>query len=394
MRIREKVYDWFVDMFGTKSTVQIKEVQYSRNMCYMYFTELAIARATSIIASSISKCEFKTFINNVSMKGTDYYDWNIRPNENQNASEFKYKLIEKLLKNGEALVIKSDVGSYFVADDYIKNDLQSLYGYTFTNVTIGNYQYLRTFEIEDVLFYRLENENLRRLLDNLMQTYVDIMGHAIETYKLSSTQRFKIKLDATRTANEIWQTKIDELMQTQMKEFINKEKSVVPQYDGMEIEEFGNLKTTISFSEIKEIKNDVFETAASALKIPIQLINGSITNLDDVQDQLISLAIEPITKMISEVNTHSLYGVEDWKTGCWFEVDTSKIKYFNLFKLATNIEKLISSGFMCIDEVREEAGMICLGTKFGKMHFMTKNFSSVKELLDSMEVEKGGNECG
>ncbi len=63
------------------------------------------------------------------MKKAEYYLWNVEPNRNQNSSAFLTKLIGKLYRNNEALVIESN-GQLLVADSFEKVKY-ALYDYTF-----------------------------------------------------------------------------------------------------------------------------------------------------------------------------------------------------------------------------------------------------------------------
>lgn len=87
----------------------------------LYVRELAFWQCVGLIARAVSKCEFKTFERGVEVKGDEYYLWNVEPNKNQNSSVFLQKLISKLYRENEALVV--DVGGQLlVADSYSRKE--------------------------------------------------------------------------------------------------------------------------------------------------------------------------------------------------------------------------------------------------------------------------------
>ena len=49
--------------------------------------------------------------------------------------------------------------------------------------------------------------------------------------------------------------------------------------------------------------------------------------------------------------------------------------------MAEKVDKLISSGVNCIDEVRAVIDYPALNTEFSKTHFITKNYDTVENRL-------------
>ena len=49
--------------------------------------KIAIQTAIGYIASAVSQCEFRTFLDGKEVKEEEYYRWNYSPNINQNSSQ-------------------------------------------------------------------------------------------------------------------------------------------------------------------------------------------------------------------------------------------------------------------------------------------------------------------
>ena len=102
---------WLIDKFGGKpvpTNFRFDEDEYASLVFDIYVREMAFWSAVNIVANAVSKCEFKTYLNGKEDKGKEYYLWNIEPNKNQNSSRFLNKLIAKLYRDNECLVIEQN----------------------------------------------------------------------------------------------------------------------------------------------------------------------------------------------------------------------------------------------------------------------------------------------
>ena len=89
--------------------------------------------------------------------------------------------------------------------------------------------------------------------------------------------------------------------------------------------------------------------------------------------------------MIGEEFTRKYYSYEEWKAGNRVKVDTSCINHIDIFEVADKVAKIISSGAMNIDQVRERLGENALGTEFSMAYWMTKNFALAEDMLKNAE---------
>ena len=69
----------------------------------LYYKELAIYTATSLIANAISRSEIKCFVGGKPTKSEDYFLLNVSPNANETSSIFWHKVINKAIREGKAL---------------------------------------------------------------------------------------------------------------------------------------------------------------------------------------------------------------------------------------------------------------------------------------------------
>ena len=71
-------------------------------------------------------------------------------------------MIWKLYYDNEVLVIEEN-GMYYIADHFTKND-RTLYQTFFTNVSVGGLSFNKTYYMEDVIYFKLNNSKIKSLM--------------------------------------------------------------------------------------------------------------------------------------------------------------------------------------------------------------------------------------
>lgn len=369
----------------------MEAVNAAREAFQRYATrKLAYHLAVSYIADTMSKCEIKRFVNGKPEKDKMYYLLNVSPNINQNASEFKYKLVSKLFNDGRALVFE-EKGQLYVADSF-QIDPHPLKGDKFTDISLNNET--RTFERKaaDVFFFRLDDEQLKGLVDAMLNDYSEILSHAFDVYKRSNPEKYVLELDETEAGDAEFVEQFNNMIKEQLEVFINNEKAVYPQFKGQKLVKISSDNVKTDSSDILAIRKEIFEATAECFKMPVSMLYGNMTNAKDIVSIFVSFRIDPLAKMWDEEYTRkTVKSVDEYLAGTYWKVDTSRIMHFDIFENANNLEKLISSGYYCIDEVREATGEYALNTDFSQQHWITKNFSPIQDaLIGEIDLTKGG----
>lgn len=378
--------------------------------------DLALQTAITIIANAISKCEFRTFLYRgekvVETFQDEYYLWNYQPNVNQNASQFIFELVWYLIYRGECLVIPTRRGDLLIADSYTHNK-NALVPDTFTDVEIkrihepgidNSFIFKEAFSAEDVLFYRLNNHNIRSLLDGLTADYQEMMKTALENYQkqggergilnISSaapTTKYGMKEDGTaRTFTDVY----NDLMNKQFGSYFKSANAVMTLWDGFKYEpkQPSRNATASNFSDVTGITDEIYDRVATALQIPPSLMKGDIADVEKITENLITFGIDPIAKMLERENNRKRYGKRALN-GSRMIIDTSTIRHMDAFSVASSADKMISCGAWSIDDVRRKANDIPLKEDWSERHYLTKNYAamdeSTNELETAEEVEKG-----
>ncbi|NRT70029.1 phage portal protein [Clostridium beijerinckii] len=375
-----KIIEFFRDMFGTNNTVYLNEKLFT-DATKLAIEKFAVNVAVNLISGCISKCEFKTYFKNREIKQDEYYLWNIEPNKNQNSSEFIQELISKLLKNNECLVVEAN-GQMIIADSFYQREY-ALVENIFENVSRKDFTFNRTFKMSEVLYFKLNNEDMSILLANLMSGYNELLTMAIGKYKRSGGRKGIVRLDKIATGDEKQKEAIQELFEKQFKTYFESENAVLNLTKGVEYEEKngdGNKKSTSEMVDIQNLIKEAFERVAQALKIPPALLKGDIADIEKVTDNFLTFCIDPLVDMICEEINRKRYGKDEYLKGSYIDIDTTCIRHIDIFAIAEKIDKLIASGMYSIDELRRKLRDTLIKKDWSEKHWITKNYQDINSL--------------
>lgn len=343
------------------------------------FKELALHIGISYIANTLSKCEFKTYVNGEEERGKLWYRLNVSPNANENSSQFINKFVEKYYYDKESLLVPHG-DMIYCADSFDVDETNPLKEYQYYNITFGLQQFKRKYRASEVMHIKLDNQNVKDLIDSLYAEYNEVVDLALQSYARTNGKKYKLLLEQYRAGDPQFTEVFEKVIKKQLETFIKNNNSVYPQFKGTDLQEFSTATPTNS-NDIISIRKEVFEIVAQALKVPLPLLYGNMTNIKEITAQFLTFCIDPLADMISEELTRKYYTFEEWKNGCKIVVDTTCINHVDILDVAAAVDKLISSGVLCIDELRNVIGYNPLNTEFSKKHFMTKNYEPAENAL-------------
>lgn len=363
--------------------IAASEIVTQKMMDQLAFKELAMFIGISYIANALSKCEFKVYENGAEVKNKLYYMLNVSPNPNQNSSQFINKFIEQYYYFGASLIVPHK-NHIYCADSFDIDDSNPLIENTFNNVTFGNQQPKKKYKASEVFYIQLDNRKVKDLVDSMYLEYGQIIAQALATFKRTNGTRYKLLLEQYNAGDPNFKKLYDEVIKQGLQTFIENNNSVYVQYKGTDLQDFSS-KTQANTSDIIAMRKEIFEVAAQALKIPLPMMYGNITNMNEIVKVFLSFCIDPLADMIGEEFTRQYYSFDEWQAGCSVKVDTSCINHIDILEVGDKVDKAISSGTASIDEMRERLGWPELGTDFSKAHWMTKNYALAEDMLNGEE---------
>ena len=381
MGFTTRVVDWLGKQMTDAQPVATDV--YGKNFAAsLYFKELAVYMAVSYIANTISKCEIKTYVKGKEVKEDLYYLLNVNPNPNENSSQFMNRLVETYYYKHGALVVPYR-NRLYVADGFSLNR-QPLKDDLFENVTIEEQVLARPYKASKVFYFKLDDKSVLSLVDGMYNEYGQVISAALQRFKSTNAERYKLVMENIQAGDPKFAEQFETIIKKNLETFINSDKAVYPQFRGYDLQQFNSANAANS-SDIINLRKETFEYVAQAFKIPLSMMQGNITNMNEIVKVYLSICIDPLAQMISEELTRKTTDYESWKAGDRVVVDTSTINHVDILDVADNIDKLIASGAFTIDQVLKRCGYDTLDTDFSTAHFLTKNYGLIQDEATALE---------
>lgn len=367
------------DFLGRKVSMAEISTVIGEKANQVYFKKLALHIAVSYIANTLSKCEFKVYENGEEVQNELYYALNINPNPNQNSSQFVNKIIEKLYYTDGALVVPFK-NKLYVADNFQVEEKP--WGENiFRNIQIEEQVLHKSYKASEVFYFKLDSENVKRLVEGMYGSYEELLTSAMTAYKRLNGRKYKLILENYKAGDTEFANLFETVIKKQLEAFINNDNTVYPQFKGTNLEEIGGTGGTASSADIIALRKEIFDTTAQAFKIPLSMMYGNITDMNEIVKVYLSICIDPIADMISEELTRKTADFAHWSKGNYIRLDTSRINHVDVLDVADKADKAISCGAFCIDEIRQLLGFDALNTEFSQTHFVTKNYANAEDFL-------------
>lgn len=345
--------------------------------------ELALFSVIDLIASAGSLCEWRTYQGGKRVQKNDWYNWNICPNPNQNATEFKRILIARLLRFNEALVFAHN-GNYYIADSFHQER------YAFrpnqnTNITCCNLSLSYTMLEEDVFYFRLANQHAAALLGNLRGLYSKAMEEAWSKYQHSGGRSGIVQISTQARNRPTFEKDMEKLMNERFRVFFEKKNAVLPLFEGFTYVPQNGPAAQKSVSEVSDMESifrQAQDRACNAYHIPPSILRGDVTNQDDAVNSMLSFAVKPTMAVIqTEVNRKS-YGKAVLDGWC-LRIDTTHIKTVDIFTVAEKADKLVQDRIYNPNGIREKFDDELIPEPWADEYTMTKN-------MEVVSTQKGG----
>ncbi|MBQ9785054.1 MAG: phage portal protein [Clostridia bacterium] len=378
------------DFFGLK-VADGELVEVNEATATVTFRLLAEYIAVSYVSNAISMCEFKTYENGKPVKNELYYALNLSPNPNQSAPEFKAKLVERAFYDKSSLMVQPvKLKNHFYIADSFHEDPRPLRENVFQNVNIETIQLRKTFLASDVCHFRLDNDHdgraIRELIDGTYRQLGDLLGVSIESYKSANRDRFVLERDQGAGGTRREESQGQDEVNDRLKKFMRGANGILPLNRGQKLTRVDQKSSGGSSADFINLRKDIFEMTANAMKIPQSMMYGNMTNTKDVVDQFITFGVDPHANKISREMTRKFYSYQNWNHGeNRIVVDTSTINHADIFGVADKIDKLIGSGVFSIDMVLTALGLDPLNTDYSSAHWVTKNYSRIEDALQMQQ---------
>ena len=360
----------------------------------VYIRELCLWSAINTISNTISKCEFKTFQNGKEIKEREYYLFNVSPNKNQNSSAFIHKWISQLYLYNECLII--DVDDNLLIADSFQRTPYALYDDVFKGVTVGEFKFDKAFKMSEVMYYKLSEKDMKTVILGLYESYGKLISYGMKCYQKSRGNRGTLNIDAVAQSKPDFQATLEKLLNERFKTFFTAENAVLPLFNGYTFTDIGS-KTYSSEGtrDIRAMMDDISDFTAKGFNIPPAMLRGDVQGTKDSVDLYLTICADPLCDMLQEEINRKRNGYSGFIAGNYLQIDTKAIKHVDLLSVSTAIDKLISSGAFCINDIRKLVGENVINEPWANQHFMTKNYATVADVMTALDggkpIEKENN---
>lgn len=355
----------------------------------VHMKRLAIDTCISLLGRTISQSEFRVKNGDEFEKNELYYRLNVRPNKNMTASTFWEIFIRKLVYDNECLAIQADDGDLLIADDFEHNEY-AVFEDTFTNVTVKDYQFKRSFKQSEVIHLKYRNDKLSPLIDGLFADYGDLFGRILSSQKRKNQIRGVVDMDMIGAKTQEQVDKLQKFIDDMYQAIGKKDIAIVPQQKGIEYKEVYNGSANgPSVEEINKVTNGFLNQVAMAIGIPTALIYGEMADVEKQTKNYMLFTVKPLLKKISDEANVKFFEKEEYLSGKKIEVKA--VSYQSIFDLATSIDKLISSSAFTGNEIRLEVGYEISDDPNLNTHHITKNYTKLTESEGGENTNDGEN---
>ncbi|WP_277295655.1 phage portal protein [Streptococcus hyointestinalis] len=341
--------------------------------------EAALNKCVNYVARTVSKARFNIKVENERSSEQDqwWYWLNVRPNVNQTASYFWQEVIKLLLTDGEVLLFVDNSQLYYADSFSRKQDLASDI-YTVSRVQSQSYD--KEFLADDVVYLRSDNDSLRTYTEQLWKDYGDLLGRALNNQRTVNQLRFTIDMSKDRVRSLAQETADGEQANAK-KNFLQRVSQRIREDEvvGIPISERSNYQeytgrngSKTYVNDIKSLRNQYIDEVAELLGIPTALIHGEMADNQKNYEQYLRVAVDPLVNKLVDGLSVAIFDQKESIAGASIKV--TGIRNYNIFTISTQVDKLISSSFANVDELREEVGLEPLPDGLGQRYYMTKNY--------------------
>ncbi|MBR1701936.1 MAG: phage portal protein [Lachnospiraceae bacterium] len=355
----------------------------------MYLQRLAFWSCVRKIGAAVAAVEWETYRRERKVKASEYWAWNHDPNPNQTKYEFFETLISQLYLKQEAIVVETREGHRYVAEAYSVE--RHLSGDIYSDIFSCGENIPGVYRSSDILHFTITGNSIQQLLIGIASAEGKLMKTAAKKYIRSGGTRGILNIDADAEADDEFESTYEDLVNNKFKKYFSAENAVLPLYAGYKYDQeqksIGANASTSGTRDMRAMMDDIVEMTAKAFGVPISIVTGDKVSAEDFKSFL-TYPIQPLALMIAQEINRKIYGQRLVYSGTYVTANLGSVKYTDLFDVANPIDKLISSGAFCINDIRLRLGMDVINEPWAEQHWMTKNYATVEDLLDGVDEEQ------
>lgn len=344
----------------------------------VHLKQAALDTVLGRVTASSNLVDFRTDDENLS------YLLNVSANDNENAKDFRTKLIRQLITEGEVVVVQMNK-QWYIADMFNSTDTV-LSEKTYYDISLDGMLLRKQFKASEVYHFKYHNNKLSKFIHELDNSYAKLFSRLIEVQMRQSQLRVfaKFKGISDPEKNREEQAKYKKYLEGLSNALRNNSVVVSPRNEAYEIDEKTDNYLGRSVDELQKLENIYIAKVANALQLSPMLFTGDLADVEQHEKNAVKYAIRPLFEIITTEITKKYFG-RKYKDKADLIANVTPLTYNNEFEMSKDIEKLVGSAVFTPDDVLEMLGRPRTGLPVMTEHYLTKN-------MEPLTLKGGENE--
>lgn len=351
-----------------------------------YLKKVALETCINFISRTVSLSEFRMMKKDTRQYNDWHYLLNIRPNTDQSAADFWQDFVYKLIFDNEVLAILTDQNDLLIADHFDRVEY-AVYPDVFKNVTVKDYTFQRSFQMDEVIYITYNNEELTKFMSGIFKDYTQLFSRMIETNMFSNQIRATAEMESAQNLEGENLTKLQSFMDKLFGAFRKNAFAIVPKIKGFNYTEIADGSNNgRSVEELSKLKKDLIDHVANILGIPTALVRGDMGDYETSIKAYIKFCISPLIKKIEDELNAKLIEKKNFLLG--EKIEVTGVKEKDIIDYAEAVDKLVASGAFTRNEVRKLFGAERSNNPELDEFVITKNYQSANSIEGGDKNEK------
>lgn len=380
--IRQTIVDWLGNKYESMDVSSAATDDDEITACE--WMEVAHSIMASYVADALRMCSINFYTKGKRDKVLDAnYLWNVSPNPNQSASDFKGELITRLLYlDGECLVVPVKTGGrtrLYIAESFENTPVPGAAS-VFSNLVIEGSSQVVPYPMSADDVYYFDASSLAggwsAMGPKVKKQYDAIADVVFKATADRNGRKWFLNLDQPNTGTPEQAERINTQLRESVMPFVKHTTGVMPLYKGQSLERASLDSGRFSGMNAKDIANvrsDMFSFVAAAFHMPASMLLGNASNFPEVMSSFLTFGVDPVAKALSTEITRKSFTRQEILAGSEAKVDTSSIRHIDLFEAADAIYKLQGSSLDNTNELRGFTGQDPIDEDWADEYVRTKN---------------------
>ena len=224
------------------------------------------------------------------------------------------ELIWRLYSKNEALVIEH--GEQLLIAEVFTKEVKAKYDWTFRDVVVDELTFDRPFKMSEVLYFRLNNENVKNLIDGIYTTYAKMMAAASEHASRVGSLRGILNMQGMQAGSEKEKDVAIEMLNNRFSKMFEGKNAIVPLPQGFTFQDLTKATEKPTGGgggvtrDYRAMIDDIDDMTAAAFGIPAVLLKGQTAGVKEAVDMYLSDCIDPLADLIETEINRRMYGEE------------------------------------------------------------------------------------